>query len=304
MDEQILSWNYDRRFGLEIEVNAADSRDFVLFPLAKGELPLGIDYIGDAIKEITKKPVIVEKWHYTHNNQAWVLKPDRSCGIEICTPVSKGWYGIREIENVVNKLAEICIGDHRCSVHVHVEVADCTPRDIASILAWWIKCEPVFIDSVPASRKRNRFCQSLGTTDLFDLDEGVGNLFNDLAVHKYFTINTYHMSQHKRKTIEFRIMEASFDCYSITKWIQLLIHFVDTAKNKKCPSRYREGNPMTGLVWLDLIDVMKILGFMNNNLSKTMEDLRNWFLYRIMDNINTDFKGLWSNEFRKVTKIQ
>lgn len=310
MSEKVLSWDYTRRFGLEIELNALDGRDFVTDPLLQGELPYGINYIGNIVKEVTKKPVYLDKWHYTHNNEIWVLKPDRSCGIEVCTPAVKGWYGLNQVCRVIDAfmLDSKAIADSRCSLHVHVEVADCSARELASILAWWIKCEPVFLDSVPDNRKFNKFCQSIGTTNMFySEDYTSSSLFDILSIHKYFTLNTYHMSKGKRKTIEFRTLgeEGCKNSYITRNWIRLLIHFVEMAKNKLCPRRYKVDNPMTGLLWLDLLDVMKILGFYGNyRLSKGMEELRNWFIYRIKSNVETKRDGLWSNEFRKITSVQ
>lgn len=307
MDSQFLSWNYDRRFGLEIEVNASDGRDFIKMPLSEGELPKGIDYIADIIKENTKNRVSVEKWHYTHNNNSWVLKPDRSCGIEICTPVNKGWLGINDICRVLDVLNSdsTVVADSRCSLHVHVEVIDCTPRELSAILSWWIKCEPVFIDSVPYPRKISRFCEPIGVA--MDSLDGMEYVSEMLAFNKYFSINTFHLTKKKRYTIEFRIMgnEACKDSYITRNWIRLLIHFVEMVKKRNCPGRYKSGNCWTGLLWLDFLDVMKVLGWDGEyELSKGMEELRNWFIYRIKNNVNTDCSGLWSKEFRRVTLLQ
>jgi len=305
-----LSWDYARRFGLEIELNALDGRDFVANPLSHGELPNGISYIGNLVKEITKKPVYVDKWHYTHNNEIWVIKPDRSCGIEICTPAMKGWYGLNQVCKVIDGFLfdPLAIADKRCSLHVHVEVADCSTKELISILSWWIKCEPVFLDAMLEHRKVNRFCQSLGTTNMFIAENyEPSSLFDDLAVHKYFTLNTYHMNKGHRATIEFRTLgeEGCQDSYTTRNWIRLLIHFVEMAKKKLLPRKYKVDNPMTGLLWLDLLDVMKVLGFFGNyRLSKGMEELRNWFIYRIKYNVETNRDGLWSNEFRKITRLQ
>lgn len=307
MDSQILSWDYGRRFGMEIELNAKDGRDFVSHPLNYGELPSGIHYISAIIGKITKSPVVIDKWHYTHNNHGWVVKPDRSCGIEVCTPVSRGWYGLNKICRVLDGFAldpQILVDD-RCSFHVHVEVQDCTQRELAAILAWWIKCEPIFFDSVTSKRKHSRFCESLGMYEPLNVEySNFAKLFDLLSLNKYYSINTYHMAKKRRKTIEFRIMghEACCNAYHARNWTQLLIHFVETAKRRRCPWRYREGSPWTGLHWLDLLDVMKFLGFNGEQeLSPGMTMIRNWFLHRIKTNVETGFEGMWSREFRKIT---
>ena len=172
MDLNNLSFNSSRRFGVEIELNSSDNRDFQEFPLASGELPEGIYDIANMITNHLGEKTLVKGWHSTHHNDGWVLKPDRSCGIEVCSPVSKGWEGIKSICNVVDlfeKTPQI-LADGRCSLHVHVDVSDCATEEVAKILYWWIKCESVFLDSVPFSRKKNRYCQCIGMTDLFEHD--------------------------------------------------------------------------------------------------------------------------------------
>jgi hypothetical protein len=295
---------------MEIELNAHDGRDFVENPLEYGELPRGIQYISSRIEEITKCSVTIDKWHYTHNNEGWVLKPDRSCGIEVCTPVSKGWWGLNQVSRVIDALAidPYVRIDDRCSFHVHLDVNDCTKRELAAILAWWIKCEPVFFDSVTAKRKRSRFCESLGQCETLSVEHSnYLQLFDLLSLNKYYSINTYHMAKKHRKTIEFRIMgnEACHNSYHARQWTRLLIHFVEQAKRRKCPWRYRERSPWTGLHWLDLKDVMKFLGFSGDyELSPGLIAVRNWFLYRIKTNFETEFEGLWSKEGRKKTGEQ
>src|SRR5688572_42655 len=189
MDEmKTLKFNYDRRFGVEIELNSLDRRDFKARPLRQGELPEGTNYIATLLMENLRSPVRINKWNYTHNNFAeWVVKPDSSCGIEVCSPAFKGWTGLKQVVKTIDILEadpKILVDD-RCSFHVHVNVMDCLSRikrtgmgfnssgyewsksyDLAAILAWWTKCEPVFLDSVPADRKRSRYCMAIGSTDL------------------------------------------------------------------------------------------------------------------------------------------
>lgn len=324
MDEkQKLSFTYARRFGVEIEVNAFDGRDFQQNPLRKGELPEGIHYLGTLISKLLGASAGVEicKWHHTHNNSNWVLKPDSSCGMEICSPVSKGWMGLKQICQVIDAFSQDTnvVADHRCSLHVHIDVSDMTTQregriipneELASILAHWIKCESVFLDSVPVNRKRNRYCQCIGMCDLFDHAEKVSpqDLIHKLGAQKYFTVNTYHLSQHKRTAIEFRIVESEGckNAFLVKNWIRLLVHFMEVAKKTKYPGNYTAGDRWSGLVWLDPEDVMTFLGFLGEyQLSKGLEQTRNWFLARIWKNLVTNRQsGVWSETGRKVARIQ
>lgn len=326
---EIIDFNYNRRFGVEVEVNAMDKRDFQLNPLDRkaGEYPNGIHYVADVVMKTLKKPVRVGSWHHTHNNyEDWIIKPDRSCGIEICSPAEKGWMNISNIETVINAIGkdERIPVDDRCAFHVHVNVADsvifntvrntfCSTNTyegsdkLASIIGFWIKCEPVFMDSVPPSRKRNRYCQCIGLTDLFHCHKNyhVDALIRKLGHHKYFSLNTFHLNARNRSTIEFRITgrEACVDGYLAKNWIRLLIHFVDMSR-KLSIIPYEKGNRWSSLLWLDPKDVMEVLRFMEPGLPEELKETRNWFLARILTNINSSLPGIWSSSFRRESRKQ
>jgi hypothetical protein len=313
MDNLPLAFNYDRRFGVEIEVNALDGRDFVAYPLHSGELPKGIEYIASLLQENLGKSVSINKWHYTHNNDVWVLKPDSSCGIEICSPVSKRWAGLKEICKVIELLKNnpTIKADSHCSLHVHVEVADLHSNVLNRVLAYWMKCEPVFLDAVPDNRKLNRYCQCIGETDMFSLKDNMENICQKLGNQKYLTINTYHMCKGKRKTIEFRIIgnEGCKNPYLVKNWVRLLIHFVEMASSQQMPAPFEKGNRWSSFCWLDLEDVFELLKFDGKfELSKGLEQTRNWFLASIRENCLSKHEGIWSprgrdNTLKQVDKL-
>ena len=91
--KEYLCLNSLRRYGVEIEVNSFDG---LPRPLGweDGNLPEGIYYVGNLVKKITNERVLIHKWGNDHYNDSWVVKPDSSCGMEICTPVLKGWHGL------------------------------------------------------------------------------------------------------------------------------------------------------------------------------------------------------------------
>jgi hypothetical protein len=310
MDSKPLSFDYDRRFGTETEVPSFDHRDFKRYPLnAKSkEQPEGMEYLATMISTVVKHRVECNKWHHTHNNDSWVLKPDSSCGIEICSPVYKGWHGLRQVVQVTKALADdprVDV-DSRCGFHVHLGIEDCDPAQTLSILSHWIKCEAVFMDSVPFNRKNNRYCQLIGHSPLFDHNEeySLVALLQKLGNAKYFSLNAYHLNRGSRSTIESRIAEESacVDPFYVKNWVRLLIHFVECAKARKPPGKYN-GDSWSGLVWLDLNEVMEFLRF-NEPLSKGMEQVRNWFLARIRRNVDCSTTGAFAPEARKITKLQ
>jgi len=295
-----LSFSSNRRFGIEIELNAFDKKSRP----DPGKRVAGIEAIAREVGKFCEQGVEIREWEHTQKNDKWVVKPDSSCGLEVVTPPLKGWRGLLQTCRVVDGLArnpEI-EADHRCSVHVHIEVADLTDEQRASVIAHWIKCEPVFMDSVPPERKRNRYCQFTGLSTKFQHNTVLSpkEWTDEVGDVKYYSLNCNQMRKalqqgnNDRRTIEVRIGEAgiSKDAYALKNWVRLLIHFIEMCKVRPIPHEYEEGKPplTNSLLWLDPEDVFTLLGFNNNpqqyDLSNGLTQTRNWFLARLLKNIS------------------
>lgn len=284
-----------RKFGVEIELNSFDQRDFKKDPLAKNEKPEGMDYVFDLLKS-NGYEVESRSWQNTHNNDKWICKPDASCGIEICSPVSENLEEIKKVINLLSVDPKIKIDD-RCSFHVHMDVSDCIYKNnflldfeksekLGSILSWWIKCEAVFFDSFPNKRKNNKYCQCIGISDFLSIDDAnTKKLISVLGQNKYYSLNTYHLSKIDRLTIEFRLAEdgACLDSDFACNWINLINRFIESSINKRMPSN---------LCWIDLIEVFDFLNLDNDII------LAKWFLNRLVTNINSEI-NYWKKDFRK-----
>lgn len=264
------------KFGLEIEINSFDNRDFLNSPLRKGELPEGIH---DIVKIINGLGLQAEcqSWGYNHNNVNWICKPDSSCGIEICSPVFN-YDEIKEIIAVIDALSvdERIKIDNRCSLHVHADIDSLVnfydSNLICSILAWWIKCEHVFVDFAAPNRKTNRYCKFIGQMQLFDHDEAVSTFraVSKLS-DKYLTLNTFHMFNKRRWTVEFRLAESTKDSNFVKNWLSIINCFLESAKSKSVPDNYK---------WMSHFEVFEFL-----NLDA---QLQNWFLKRLLINCEKD----------------
>lgn len=309
-----LNLDYVRRFGVEIEINAFDGRDR---PIGYGDglLPEGVYYIGNLVQKLSEDRVLIRKWGNDHNNNMWIIKPDGSCGIEVCTPVMKGWNGVVRTCKVIEGFSkDLKIeADARCSFHIHVDVSDLTELQVASIVSWWIKCEPVFLDSVPSRRKKNQYCQFLGEMDIFDNIESdmleVDVLLNKVGFCKYYTINTFHYQNKKRKTIEFRIMDNAccLDPWMAKNWIRMVLHFVEQASSRGLPVPFESGNQWSGYCWLDPFDVFDFLGFSpgQSELSPGLQQVRSWFVGRLhSQSKNTGLCGVMSDKGRRIAQKQ
>jgi hypothetical protein len=263
------------KFGVEIELNSFDNRDFSCFPLKQGEIPEGTREVANLIRELGLQ-VEVQSWQHNHNNKIWICKPDASCGIEVCSPVLSE-DNVGELFCVLDKLSKDnrIKQDDRCSFHIHVNVENFTTNNInaseklSCILAWWLKCEHIFMDFATSKRKLNKFCRCIGLTDLFDHEEDVipmvlVNKFSD----KYLSLNTYHLTNKKRKTIEFRIFEGTLDSEFASKCIDLIMLFVKRSTSASLPENYS---------WIDVNDFFEFLNFEDPNL-------KFWFLNRLIFN--------------------
>lgn len=266
-----------RKFGIEIELNSFDKRDFKKNPLGKNELPEGITTISNLIKSVGFES-IVSDWGYCHNNKFWVCKPDSSCGIEVCSPVLDDFSEVKKVVEILSKNNKIQ-ADHRCSLHVHLEVLE---KDISSVLGWWVKCEHLFFDSVPDTRKLNKYCQCIG---LIDLSENLSSndLIYFLGSNKYYSANCFHFLRKNRLSIEFRLAgnDACLDIFYIINWIKLLQHFVEKSIKINFPDN---------LFWINLIDFFDVFDF--------SKDTKYWFINKILYNIRGS-NNYWNISNRK-----
>jgi hypothetical protein len=293
-----LSFSSDRRFGLELELLAFDGKNRP----EQGQRPAGIDEVAMVVARNSEEGTDIREWEHTNGNDQWVIKPDSSCGMEVCTPIFKGWTGLRKCCEVVKAFAEnpkIKI-DQRCSVHIHIEVSDLEQSEIASIIAHWFKIEPVVMDAMPVHRKRNRYCQFMGMTNLVQHDTRTngGDLIKRVGNVKYFSLNTNQMVKNGRKTVEFRTIEGEGvkDPFLIKNWVRFIIHFIEMARLRPFPGAYKENDPFSSFLWLDVEDTFKVLGFSDNpqeyELSPGLKQTRNWFLARMQKYMCKDAKEI------------
>jgi hypothetical protein len=274
------------RFGVEIEINAFDGRDFVKNPLTHGERPDGIREVASILSSVGLDSE-VQHWQYNHDNSFWACKPDASCGIEICSPVlhrSRMGELLLALSSLESDPRVSC--DARCSFHVHLEV-DAGPnpaisKGLCSVLSRWVRCEHVFVDSFPSWRKTNRFCRCVGMSGLFgpdDLVTPVGT-FEKMA-DKYLTLNTFHLYNRRRSSIEFRLGEGTTSPHFAENWLGVIFDFVDRCESAGPPSSY---------LWMEPGEVLEFLDLKGPH--------GRWFLQRLNENCLSCDSGFWSSDSR------
>lgn len=315
--DRVLDCEILRRFGVEVELNTSDGV-VVTLDEQRQQIPKGAEYVAWLIKQTLHKSVEIRCWQYYHNSDMWLVKPDSSCGIEVCTPILNGWAGLKSLLQVIQafKNSGKITADKRCSLHVHVNIADLTEEQLGTVLAYYIKCEHLIFDSIPVHRKASRYCQFVGMTDMFRHDTPMDAAFiiRKLSDFKYYSVNTFHFmkgggfstNNDRRPTIEFRVAEneACLDPLFTKNWVRFLLHFVEVTKDLPMPKPYCEDDRHTGLLWLDPKDMFKLLKF-DQPLSSGLQQVRDWFLARVFENgVGCDSPCIFSDVVRASSRSQ
>lgn len=222
-----------RRMGVELEYNSFDRQSR---SNSENNLPNGIYVFGDIIKNTLGKSVDINKWHQTNNNDNWIVKPDSSCGLEVCSPPEQPYHALMEIRKVIEGLLsnKSITADDRCSLHLHVEIEDFDENDLCFLVEKWIQYEHFFFFLTKKNRWLNRYCKPLGFYYEFDSASKITikKCMEILSENKYFAINFFHYKKDKRKTVEFRIMgnDACMDVDDAINWCKLILCFVERVK--------------------------------------------------------------------------
>ena len=260
----------NRRFGIEIEFNPLDNK------ISEGNsLPLGIFDIAEILKNELNEKIYVCGWHTTINNDYWLVKPDSSCGFEICTPILKGLKSLEKVRSVIKSVRKYnkIKSDRRCSFHVHFELQSTQTNYLANIILWWIRCELFFFLMIPNYRKESNYSQVLSLSPLF-FDNQVqvfDFILNDILVnhikeYKFYSINLYHFKKSNRKTMEFRIMDSSAcsnEDYAYY-WVLLLDRFLECCDKNNLV--FDDKIQKDQFRWLTIEEVFSFLKLSKNNI--------------------------------------
>ena len=275
-----------RKFGIEIELNSFDNRNFSKNPLNIGEYPKGFFEVVDLISSLGFK-VEPKSWHHTHNNCNWIVKTDSSCGIEICSPV------LEETDSVIVLLDHLkekkFQADHSCSFHIHFDFFDSLNDQIASVLSWWIKVEHLVFDCLSDNRKLNSYCKSIGLCNIFEHDQIPSEeVIFSLGKSKHYSVNTFHLVRNNRRTLEFRLFKSKEfidNSFELNNWMFFLNEFINASSSKGVPSDF---------CWVDLEELLALINLKNEKLF--------WLLSKINNKI--DKKSLFrSKSFDDLKKI-
>ncbi len=210
----------NRRFGVEIEF-----RSTAIDSLAHALTAAGVE-------------TFVE--HYNHTTRPhWKIVSDASCGYEIVSPILQGESGLYQLERVCEIMqAENIQISRSTGVHVHLEAADLTRADVATIVKRYHENERTIDTWFPVSRRgtNNTYCRPVARSiNMTRLDQGDAEgparqaaLAQNIRFGK---VNLQSLTAHG--TIEFRQHAGSTDFAKIGNWVLFLMNFVEHSRKLK-----------------------------------------------------------------------
>jgi hypothetical protein len=243
-----LSWTTDRRYGIEMELNAFDGRNR---PENKNDLPQGIDVVGEVVKERLDTSVSVTHWHHTHNNDNWVIKPDSSCGMEVCSPILKGWRGL---ESVVQCISGVPGSIPRSNPTSGARSTSTSTSTTAPQRRWrpswrsgsspsrssWTRSRRTASGPATARSSACRTCSTLMTRSSRSRSS-IG--WGSRSISPSTTTTTPRTSGPPSSSASRRTTPAPIPFF-VKNWTRLVVHFCDMAKRLPLPGKYRGREPL------------------------------------------------------------
>ena len=283
----------NQRFGIELEYNSFSEKS------EENQLPLGMLEVAEVLMVALNKTINISKWHTTSDNDSWIVKPDSSCGFEVCSPIFKSENDLKELKDAIKAIRKSGIfkSDRKCSFHVHFELNNTSNNYLANLIVSWIRCELFFFTLLPNYRKQTNYAQILSLCPLFFCKNDSDNILlteemiiNNIKDYKFYSINLYHFKKSNRNTVEFRIMDSSAclnEEYAFY-YIVLLNKFMEECNSKNYFLDSVLDNSY--LEWLEVQDVFDFLKIKKN--SKIYNFCKTRFYNYSLDNVDLNMSSL------------
>ena len=232
-----------------------------------------------AVLTVPGQAATVSNYGRENNNSQWVVKTDSSCGWEVASRVMSSAADLRTGTDVVSAMQRAGAKvDRRCGFHVHVEVADFTKDQVATMIQWWVKFERFITDVLDPSRKHNNYCEqascnftgnmAYSTADTLNCNCGRGAL--NTAI-----INWHSEPNSGYRRVEFRIAQGTNNFVDVKNWVRFLLTFVEFAKTAQRPENVNHLLPQ---------EVLETLGLLTDGVSNGMVEMRTWLLDSALKN--------------------
>jgi len=204
----------NRRFGCEFEFST------------------NFDEVAEIVKPIIKKLYgknkikIKEENYPSNNNYKWHLKTDFSTECELATPVST----IEDLPKIL-KVIKYLHKNHlkitkNDALHIHISANDVPKKNI---IVAWLFIEKAIMKCFNKNRQNNEFCPKLNCcrSKKTTIDTPYNNALQ--LTKEHHSVISLHYYQ-KRKTVEFRASQATFNTDLIEGWILFCLFYLDWAK--------------------------------------------------------------------------
>ena len=290
--------NSKRAFGVELEVGNE-------VPAAK---------IFKIVDSMTDRRVVLTGWGRSINNSHWHVKSDITCG-PFGPPQDRGWEiasfkasGLRDLLHIVevaNALQKEGLKpNNNCALHVHVNIEDFRLDRAAILLAYWLKIENAFQQTVPPHRLSSMHCRPVSSIKKYDPEKFYSpqrlwelvrptnfNVHNNEERRVMLNMVNYTVGlglggvfSSNRPTAEFRFPEGTLNGNDVFCWVTLFLNFVEQVKNAPMPSTLKPVNLSAFLSILGLENTGEFL-LLDDNLRRA----KLWLLNRIKTYGNSKF---------------
>lgn len=143
----------------------------------------------------------------------------------------------------------------RCGIHVHMDVRDLSPNQLAGLVGYYCLFEPAIYRWVGDSREFNNFClpfyrasgsleQAASVLTTLYQPTGIENTVRTITgFHRYAGLNLKSIAE--RGSIEFRHLQTTTDLPRIVKWINIIFSLKAAAARVAASNRHA----VLGDVW-------------------------------------------------------
>jgi hypothetical protein len=272
-----------RKFGIELEVSKKVS----------------LETIVNAVKLADRDKEVYSSNHYQQDsgNTYWHCKFDRSCGAkaneggwEVASYVGNGVDDLLKISQIGTALKNAgCEVNDNCGYHIHAEAKDYDQNQAATLMAYWMKLEPLLGEIVPKSRitgktaiycKMLRDVKNVRSVDLKNAETFWARVrptsFDNNERRVSLNMCNYALGTASKRTAELRLPEGTLEEVDIKNWARMFIHFVSYCKKARFPGNI---DPVT-----NLREMATVLGLHNEDpffiLSKGLYETKMWLLSR------------------------
>lgn len=126
-------------------------------------------------------------------------------------------YALKNLQESL-KHAETHYFNHRCSIHVHINVGNLDITQLLNLFALYIRLEPYYYAFADPMRTHSPFCLPVSETDI-NKQDFLRNLRRG-SQSKYTGFAFNHLTDYG--TFELRILEGTGDQVKLRRWIMML----------------------------------------------------------------------------------